>query len=222
MIHAAPLQVHPHLSDNGAHGHSTVRSLCYAVVWVAFASSGLVLVEPAPFDALSLGLVLLLPLVGLVEVTPALALYGCLWMVAIAAQLLGATLAPDTARAVLHTVISAQLVVVSVVIAGFVANNPTRHVRIVLSGWLVAACIAAVAAIIGYFGLIPGGEDLFTRYERGTGTFKDPNVFGPFLIAPILYALHVATTRSIGASLCALAAALVLSVGLFLSFSRGA
>src|SRR5205807_3688293 len=54
-------------------------------------------------------------------------------------------------------------------------------------GLIVGAMIASLAAIGGYFNLIPGGHDLLTLYERGRGTFKDPNVLGAFLILPALF-----------------------------------
>ena len=45
---------------------------------------------------------------------------------------------------------------------------------------------AQLAGIAGYFNLIPGGHDLLTLYERARGTFKDPNVFGAFLVPALL------------------------------------
>ncbi len=47
---------------------------------------------------------------------------------------------------------------------------------------ILAALIAAVCGIAGYFRLFPRAFDLFTLYGRAKGTFNDPNVFGPFLI----------------------------------------
>ena len=55
-------------------------------------------------------------------------------------------------------------------------------------GLIVGAMIASLAAIAGYFNLVPGGHDLLTLYERARGTFKDPNVLGAFLILPALFA----------------------------------
>jgi O-antigen ligase len=142
--------------------------------------------------------------------------------VTLSAQVLGATQAPETARAVMHTVITAHLVLVSICIAAFVAHRSVRHSRLVMDGWLIAAVLAATAAICGYFDLVPGAEAIFTRHERGTGTFKDPNVFGPFLIAPTLYVLHLALTRRVATAVPALLGGLLMSAGLLLSFSRGA
>ena len=57
-------------------------------------------------------------------------------------------------------------------------------------GLIVGAMIASLAAIAGYFNLVPGGHDLLTLYDRARGTFKDPNVLGAFLILPALFALQ--------------------------------
>jgi O-antigen ligase len=81
---------------------------------------------------------------------------------------------------------------------------------------------AALAAIVGYFSLLPGSHDLFTKFDRASGTFKDPNLLGPFLVAPILYLVHVALHRSLGRMILPLAVVGVLSLTVLLTFSRGA
>ena len=50
--------------------------------------------------------------------------------------------------------------------------------------------------IVGYFDLLPGAHELLTRYGRATGPFKDPNVFGPFLVPALVYALQPAHRRA--------------------------
>ena len=47
-----------------------------------------------------------------------------------------------------------------------------------------------IAALIGYFSLVPGTYDLFTEFGRARGTFKDPNVLGAFLVPALLYAFN--------------------------------
>ena len=43
--------------------------------------------------------------------------------------------------------------------------------------------------MLGYFHAFPGAE-IFTHYDRATGAFQDPNVFGPFLVLPGIYLLY--------------------------------
>src|SRR5437762_4225766 len=48
-------------------------------------------------------------------------------------------------------------------------------------GCVAGAIITSVAGILGYFHLVPGGDDLLTLYGRSRGFFKDPYVLGAFL-----------------------------------------
>jgi hypothetical protein len=89
-------------------------------------------------------------------------------------------------------------------------------------GLIVGAMIAALAAVSGYFKLVPGGHDLLTLYERARGTFKDPNVLGAFLILPSLFLLQnvvIARPRIAIRSGFSLG---ILGLAILLAFSRAA
>src|SRR5690606_9303270 len=84
-----------------------------------------------------------------------------------------------------------------------------------------AACFVAILGVGGYFQLIPGSES-FLVFGRATGTFNDPNVFGPFLVAPIFFlAMKLSTAQRLRA-LWMLAPLGLLVMAVLLSFSRGA
>lgn len=199
-----------------------VRQLALGLVWATFATSGIVFSEPAPFDALAIGLCILLPVLGLTDLRPLLGAYLALWLVAAAFAFLAATFSEDIPRTSIHASVTLYLYLSSLVLAAFVAHQPVQHTRIILSASTAAALIAAAAGMAGYFSLFPGAYDLFTRYGRADGTFKDPNVFGPFLVPAFLYLLHVAIDRPLSRAALPLAAALFLALGVLLSFSRGA
>lgn len=205
-----------------AHRKSLVHQMCLALVFLAVASSGIVFTEPSPTDAISMGLVVLLPTVGLVAITPLLTGYLSAWLLAAAAGFFAATMAGDAGAPATFTFVSLYLYLSSFVIAAFIAKQPLAHTELILRAWLLAALLATAAGLVGYFNLLPGAFDMFTRFGRAAGTFKDPNVFGPFLVAPILYALHVAINRTHLRAILPLAIAGVLALGVFLSFSRGA
>jgi hypothetical protein len=118
--------------------------------------------------------------------------------------------------------ISLYLSLAALVFAAFIARNPIDHTRLVFNACLFGALIAASAALIGYFDLIPGTKALFTKFDRASGPFKDPNVYGPFLILPIVYALHLWLSKSFLRGLPAALALAILSLALLFSFSRGA
>jgi O-antigen ligase len=199
-----------------------VTWLTLAAVAITFAASGFVFSEPAPVDALTIGLIVLLPTVGLVTFTPGVLAYGAMWLVVAASLLLGASSSLDLKSTGIHVAVTIYLYAASVVIAAFVARSPRAHTELILKAWTLAALVAAVAAVLGYFRVIPGGYELFTEYDRASGTFKDPNVFGPFLVVPALYLLNAALQRSFGGMLLPLAGSAFLALGVFLSFSRGA
>ena len=200
----------------------SVHSAILAVVWLTFAASSIVFTEPAPVDIMFMGLIALLPAAGLVAFTPALAVYIALWCIAASCGFLAGTLSHDLAAATIFTGISLYLYVASFVLAAFVAQAPQRHTELIFSGWMFAALIAAIAGFVGYFQLIPGAFELFTKFSRATGTFKDPNVFGPFLVVPFLYALHLVLHRPWYRTLGPVLAAAALALANLLSFSRGA
>lgn len=208
--------------DSGAGAHGAFHTVTLGLVWLTFLTSGIVFAEPAPVDLMLMGLVLLLPLVGLVVVSQALTGYLVLWLGIVATGFLAAPFAADDARAASHTAVTLYLAIASFVLAGFIARNAADHARIVLGGVVWAGLVATVAGLVGYFDLLPGAADVFTRFGRASGTFKDPNVYGAFLVLPAVYCLHLAIERPLRRAIWPLAGFAVLALGILLSFSRGA
>ncbi|MDX2204272.1 MAG: O-antigen ligase family protein [Hyphomicrobiaceae bacterium] len=201
---------------------SIVHRLSLALVWLAIASGAIVFSEPAPFDVLSLGLAVLLPTVGLVAFRPLLGPFLLLMMILAAGALVGVMVARETQVALTHTAVGVYLYVVTFAYALFVAKCPARHAELILKGSLAGAVFAGICGIIGYFDLFPGAAALMTRYSRATGMFKDPNVFGPFLITGFVYAFHLVLTRPLFRALLPGLAFALLALAILLSFSRGA
>ena len=211
---AAPRDVAPR--------RSAVHLAALALVWFAVASGAIVFTEPAPVDVLTIGLIVLLPAIGLVAIRPALVVLVSIWLVAAAAAFVASAFSNDVARSSTHSGISVYLYLAVFVIAAFIAYRPAAHTRLVLHAYQSAAFVAAMAGIAGYFGLVPGAAELFTKFGRAAGTFKDPNVYGPFLIPALLYALHQCLTRPLLRTLLPATMVMFLGFAILLSFSRGA
>ena len=201
---------------------NNIQRIVLALVWIAMTSGAVVFTEPAPFDVLALGLLVLLPLAGLVAAPGALWLVLAVWLVAAAGGFVASAQSLDVDRSTIHTGISLYMYAAFFIFAAFVAKRPQAHTKLLLDGYLWAAVIAAFAGIVGYFGLAPGAAELFTKYGRATGTFKDPNVYGPFLAPAIIYVLHRILHDKPERTVVPAAILLLLSFGLLLSFSRGA
>src|SRR5262249_22993469 len=102
------------------------------------------------------------------------------------------------------------------------AEDTAARLDMLRRGLIAGAMIASLAAISGYFNLVPGGHDLLTLYERARGTFKDPNVLGAFLILPALLALQGIVTARFGQALRSTIVLGVIAFAILLAFSRAA
>jgi O-antigen ligase len=105
--------------------------------------------------------------------------------------------------------------------ASFVYADAERRLGLLFWAYTAAACVAAGLGVGGYFQLLPGSE-MFLVFGRATGTFNDPNVFGPFLVAPVLFLAMKLSTAQRLRSLWMLLPLGLLTTGILLSFSRGA
>lgn len=123
--------------------------------------------------------------------------------------------------AVTFIAVSIYLMVTSAVLAAMVLDRGAERLSALKSGLIWAAVAASVAGMLGYFD-VAGLSSVFTTFGRASGTFKDPNVLGTFVILPlVLLAQNILTGR--GRFLRdAVLFAVILFGGVFLSFSRGA
>jgi hypothetical protein len=106
-------------------------------------------------------------------------------------------------------------------IANYVTEAPQERSRRIMRAYTAIAVISAIVGTLGYLGILHIGVDL-TLYGRAKALFKDPNVFGPFLILPAVAALQrllFGTRRQI---LVNGTIVLILLIGVFVSFSRAA
>ncbi|NRB31171.1 MAG: O-antigen ligase family protein [Rhizobiaceae bacterium] len=175
--------------------------------------------EPAPYELLLLVIMVLFLMFGMR--LSGLALYlGILMIVFNIGGMLSMFTMPDYKEIPLYLAVSLFLGLSSVFWAAAIENNMGR-LRVLMRGYVVGAAITSVLGIAGYFGAFPGAE-LFTLYDRAKGAFQDPNVFGPFLILPALYLTYGLLYRSVTLAPVRMAFLLIILLGLFLSFSRGA
>jgi O-antigen ligase len=211
------------LSDPSQDGpKSWAHRLALLAVGMTMAGGAIVFTEPSPFDVLGLGLVMLLPAIGLVQLTPGLIGYGAASLLPVACAFFAILAAIDPAKARTHTFVSLYLVILALVLTAFVIKSPERHTRVILQGTLAAGLVAALAGLAGYINAFPGAFDIFTLYGRASGTFKDPNVFGAFLVMPAVFLIHTLRHARGLMALGALLAFGIIALAILLSFSRGA
>ncbi|MCE7997960.1 MAG: O-antigen ligase family protein [Rhodobiaceae bacterium] len=117
--------------------------------------------------------------------------------------------------------VSTYLVLSMFFFAALVAANPERNLAIIWWAYTLAAAIAAAIGCAAYFGLMPNAET-FLKFSRVRSTFNDPNVFGPFLVGPILFLIYRLSMSSQRRDLLLVPVVGLLFLGILLSFSRGA
>lgn len=189
-------------------------------LWLLVGSAWLVVIEPAPYELIfALTLLLFLPgglrvpLISLPFIT-ALVLYN----LGGAVGLEGAT---DDKTSVWFTIISYYMAVTGMFFCFLVTTETNSRMAIIRNAYIWAAVIAAVLGIVGYLD-IGGLGAHFSRYSRATGTFKDPNVFAPFLVPPLIFLAQDVLLGKARRPIFAVGAILLISLGLLLAFSRGA
>lgn len=195
-------------------------TLLHALVAVWIFAGGLVITEPSPYE---LAFLLVLGVSAFAGFTLRRSTLGLLVLFAsfipfaiIAAFQVKFSSVPD---ALTYQTVTIFLFFTAYWVANYVAEAPQSRMRLIIGAYLATALVSAVLGTLGYLGI---GHDLFTRYDRAKAFFNDPNVYGPFLILPAMYALQrllVATPKR--AAWAALTYG-VLVIGVFASFSRAA
>jgi hypothetical protein len=127
----------------------------------------------------------------------------------------------DAARAAEFFGITLYLCIFALWLTSYVDSS--RRSRLIVRTYLVAALASALLALAALLLPIPG-RDIFAAGQRGHALFKDPNVFGPFLVPAALILFEELVTPRLLRSrrIVKLAMFLVLSLGILFSYSRAA
>jgi O-antigen ligase len=124
-------------------------------------------------------------------------------------------------EALRYGAITLYLIVLAVWLTSYLRN--AARTQLVVRAYVAGAVISSLAAVLALFVAFPGHEVLAGEVQaRAQGLFKDPNVFGPFLIPAALIALEEALRpRVLGLRRpAAVAVLVVLVLGIVFAFSR--
>lgn len=189
-----------------------------AMIAIAVFLGGFVIFEPAPYELFISMLLAFWLLLGMKiprTIWPLLFIFTLYNFGAVISSFQIA----DYGRGLIYTAVSYFLGLTSVFFACLIIEDMGR-LRTIFRAYVIGAVCTTILGIIGYFGV--SGFEMFTRYSRAMGAFQDPNVYAPFLVAPILYLIYGIVNRS--PTLLPVRAGLlcILLLGLFLGFSRAA
>ncbi|HEX2215793.1 MAG TPA: O-antigen ligase family protein [Xanthobacteraceae bacterium] len=199
---------------------TSVERLRGALLWLTGLSGAFVFMEPSPYEVASLLTLIVFAVTGLsvrsaiMPLVLLLLLYNIGFSIAVVPVL-------AQQQTLTWVLISWYMAATAIFFAAMLGQNTGHRLALLLRGYTAAAVIASIAAVGGYFHLLPL-SDLFLKFGRAQGTFNDPNVLGAFLIFPALLALQRVLAGRPGEVIRGGALLMLFVLALLLSFSRGA
>ncbi len=193
--------------------------LAVPLVWLLLAISAVVFIEPAPYDVLLIGLLAMFFAAGMEiprEIRIPIVLLGAFVM----SNLLAAAVSSDPMFSLRSVSIRSYMVLAWLFYVCLVVTEPEKLLRMLWQGYLVAAVGTAVFGILEYYGFVH--NPLWPAGLRARGGFKDPNVFGPFLVPAALYCISRLRSSAPRVAAVYISLFLLIIFGVLLSFSRGA
>lgn len=190
---------------------------------ILVAVSSIVMIEPAPYD------VLLIMLIGFAFVSRKIRYVSnqfwpvfCL-LVFMETNVISLFFVQEMGQAGYYLLITVYCVLAFIGIIGIASFYGIALLPYVFYAYVFAGLLVAIPGIVAY--AFQGTVlDLFLWEGRVKGLFKDPNVFGPFLVPPALYALWKIGRQGqkVGRMIAWVLIFITLTMGILLSFSRAA
>lgn len=221
-----PMAGAPAFYDAPAEGlaaHPTAASfrerLLLVTIYITVVTSSIAFIEPSPHDALMVVLLFVSFVVG-VQLDRKISVLFLLLLVWNVGGFISLLNDPEQHKTIQYSATSVYLSLAAVMWACIFARNTMARLSVMRSAYILTATLVAFAGICGYLSAFPGAHELFAHNDRASGAFKDPNVFGPFLIWPALFVLNRMLVNRIRFMDIVIAG--TLAVALLLAFSRGA
>ncbi|MEV2909678.1 O-antigen ligase family protein [Paenibacillus larvae] len=191
-------------------------------LWLMMPLSAVVFIEPAPYDVFVIIALLVAAMFSFISFSRSLGPSIFLLALFVLCNVLPALIeAKQQMLAVKYFAITLYLMFSWLFFTGILNRYKEQALNIILSGYMTGALFSAVLGILAYFHLIPT-FDILIKYGRATGLFKDPNVYGPFLVPAVGIALYRSEQSKGIVKTGYLLACLLAALGVLLSFSRAA
>ncbi len=143
--------------------------------------SGFVISEPAPYELIMVVQIAIWFLLGL-RISRTVAPLLVMMLTFNIGGLFTMLIMKNMSEAPMYFAVSGFLALSAVFYAAIIEDDH-RRLNLIFKAWVAAAIITSLLGVLGYFNAFPGSH-VFTRYNRAMGAFQDPNVFGPYLVAP--------------------------------------
>jgi O-antigen ligase len=198
----------------------TVEKLRHLMLWLAGFSGAFVFTEPSAYEIFASAAIFVFFASGLALRRGHIPLFAILIVYCFGLSIAVIPVVAENKTA-LWVAVSWFLAATTLFYACVIAEDTERRLNILMSGYMAAAVVASLIAVLAYFRLLPGA-DSFLLYGRAKGTFNDPNVIGPFLVLPGLLAIRRALSFRFKDLVIGGAQVSIIAIAILLSFSRGA
>ncbi len=198
----------------------TVEKLRHLMLWMTGFSGAFVFTEPSAYEVFTSATIFVFFASGLalrrghIPLLALLVLY-CFGLSIAVIPVVGES------KTALWVAVSWFLAATTLFFACVIAEDTERRLKVLMHGYMAAAIIASLIAVLSYFRILPGADN-FLLYGRAKATFNDPNVLGPFLVLPALLAIKRALSFRAKDVLIGGAQVSIIAIAILLSFSRGA
>jgi len=210
----------PAYRDAEASPHALVARLRIMFIWLIAFSGWFVMIEPAPYE-----FIIFLAMIVFVATGVSLRASQVPLLLLLIVHNIGFVIAlmpvielPDTLK---WAAVSGMLSVSTLFFAMLLGDDTVRRLDVLNRGYVAGAVLASTIAVLAFYKLFPGWEN-FILNLRAKGAFKDPNVFGPFLILPGLILIQRIISGGLRNMVLGGVMLMIIAAGIFLSFSRGA
>lgn len=191
-----------------------------AMLWIIGFSSAFVRFEPAPYEAfVALG-AFIFCLTG-AKLRPGHVPLILLMIGTSIAYGIGVVPVLDLDETLKWSVVSTFLALSSIFFALAIGEDTARRLDVLIAGYIASATIAAIIAVASWFHAMPNA-DFFLWVGRARGTFKDPNVYGPFMILPCVIMVSRILAGQYRSLIFSAGLVGLMSLAVLLTFSRGA
>jgi O-Antigen ligase len=193
--------------------------LLLIVIYIAALTSSIAFVEPSPHDAL-MGVLAVACLIAGVRFDRRIVVLFLLLLIWNVGGVLSLMNVPGVDKTTQFVATSLYLAVAATMWACIFAQNTMARLAAMRSAYILSAVIVATAGIAGYLNAFPYAHALFAPEGRALGFFKDPNVYGPFMIWPALVLMQRMLVHRMRMRDVLMLG--ILAFALLLAFSRGA
>ncbi|HZS57348.1 MAG TPA: O-antigen ligase family protein [Bryobacteraceae bacterium] len=192
------------------------------IIWLLMLLSAIVRNEPAPYDILLTGCFAVGLATSVLRYRKYLFAPFFLLSLFLLTNLISLAFSTDFVRGLAYLGLTAYLVMSWGFFVGFFGRFGGKGVEGVLTGWVMAATVSTAITSLVAVGFPIAAQWFVWGEGRAVGLFKDPNVFGAFLVPPALYAIIKSDQCDRAQRILWLFVSLALAIGIVLSLSRGA